>query len=416
MAYRDTSGIAFDASRPNVARVYDYLLGGQDNFAADRALGDEIIAGLPEIQAGVLAQRAVLGRVVRYLVGTAGVSQLLDIGSGLPTADNVHEIAQRVAPQARARVVYVDNDPGVIAHARALLSGSTGSLAEEGDVLAPSSVVGNPAVREHLDWDRPVGLLLCGIMHYILDEDRPAEIMAELIEALPSGSYVFIHHLLDTGDPAAAELQARLRKGLGRVRFRTLDEVRRLFCGLPLVEPGLVPVPEWRSDLGTPVEADNAAVLSMACAGVARKPLYFIPNGCGCRWPRPMAGEYGSPDGPAAGACGDDTPCLGDRAHQQQPAPGHVVRSGPADGGFRVAVPLIGHLNPQHAVGEPQGAADDVAAAVHDRVGDEFAEDQRRGITAQPGGGAAPCLGGRGGARGQVERLVRRLGVRLRHA
>ena len=127
-------------------------------------------------------------------------------------------------------------------------------------------------IREQLDWNRPIGLLLCGIMHYVPDEDRPAELVAELVDALPSGSYVFIHHLLDTGDHAAAELQAQMRKGLGRVRFRTLGEVRRLFGDLPLVEPGLVPVPEWRPDPGSPIRADYGVILSMACAGVASKP------------------------------------------------------------------------------------------------------------------------------------------------
>ena len=272
MTHGEISDPAFDPSRPNVARVYDYLLGGKDNFSADRGVGDRIIAGLPEVQVGVQAQRAVLGRVVRYLVGKAGVGQLLDIGSGLPTSDNVHEIALRVWPEPRARVVYVDNDPVVIAHARALLADSVNSFAEGGDLLTPSSIVGNPMIREHLDWDQPIGLLLCGIMHYVPDEDRPAELVAELVDALPSGSYVFIHHLLDTGDPAAAELQAHMLKGLGRVRFRTLGEVRRLFGDLPLVEPGLVPVPEWRPDPGTPIRADYGAILSMACAGVARKP------------------------------------------------------------------------------------------------------------------------------------------------
>jgi hypothetical protein len=272
MAFSETSDVTFDPSRPNVARVYDYLLGGKDNFAADRAVGDQIIAGLPEVQAGVQAQRAVLGRVIRYLVGTAGVSQLLDIGSGLPTSDNVHEIAQRVSPDGCARVVYVDNDPVVISHARALLSDSASSFAEEGNLLTPSSITGNPAIRRHLDWERPIGLLLCGIMQYIRDEDQPGQIVAELVNALPSGSYVFIHHMLDTGDPSAAELQARMSKGLGHVRFRTLGEVRRMFGDLPLVEPGLVPIPEWRPDPGTPLRADYGVILSMACAGVARKP------------------------------------------------------------------------------------------------------------------------------------------------
>jgi S-adenosyl methyltransferase len=260
----------FDPTRPHVARVYDYLLGGKNNFTADREVGDQIIARLPEVQVGVQAQRAVLGRVVRFLVGEAGVRQLLDVGSGLPTSDNVHEIAQRTAPGTR--VVYVDNDPVVLAHARAILSDETSTFAERGDLLDPASIVGSQAIRDHLDWDQPIGLLLCGITHYVLDEENPGRLVAELAEALPSGSYVFIHHLLDTGDPAAAELQEQMLKGLGRVRFRTLPEVRALFGDLKLVEPGLVPIPEWRPDPGTPLRADYGVVLSMACAGVGRKP------------------------------------------------------------------------------------------------------------------------------------------------
>jgi hypothetical protein len=260
----------FDPTRPHAARVYDYLLGGKNNFTADREVGDQIIARLPEVQVGVQAQRAVLGRVVRFLVGEAGVRQLLDVGSGLPTSDNVHEIAQRTAPGTR--VVYVDNDAVVLAHARAILSDETSTFAERGDLLDPASIVTSPAIRAHLDWNQPIGLLLCGITHYVLDEENPERLVAELAEALPSGSYLFIHHLLDTGDPAAAELQEQMLKGLGRVRFRTLPEVRALFGDLKLVEPGLVPIPEWRPDPGTPLRADYGVVLSMACAGVGRKP------------------------------------------------------------------------------------------------------------------------------------------------
>ena len=266
----ESPGDTFDPTRPHAARVYDYLLGGKNNFTADREVGDQIIARLPEVQVGVQAQRAVLGRVVRFLVGEAGVKQLLDVGSGLPTSDNVHEIAQRTAPGTR--VVYVDNDPVVLAHARAILSDETSTFAERGDLLDPASIVTSPAIRDHLDWNQPIGLLLCGITHYVLDEENPERLVAELAEALPSGSYVFIHHLLDTGDPAAAELQEQMHKGLGRVRFRTLPEVRALFGDLKLVEPGLVPIPEWRPDPGTPLRADYGVVLSMACAGVGRKP------------------------------------------------------------------------------------------------------------------------------------------------
>jgi hypothetical protein len=264
-------GAEVDPTKPNIARVYDYLLDGKDNFAADRAVVDQIVAALPEVQVGVRAQRALLGRVVRYLVARAGVDQLLDIGSGLPTADNVHQIARRAAPDTPTRVVYVDNDPVVLSHARALLADSATTFAVDGDLLRPSTITGNPVVRSELDWNRPIGLLLCGIVHYVLDEDRPGEVIAELAAALPPGSYVFIHHLLDNGDPAMRELQENMKKGLGRVRFRTMDEVGALFGGLPLVAPGLVPVSSWRPDPGTVIPAEHKAVLSMACAGLARK-------------------------------------------------------------------------------------------------------------------------------------------------
>ena len=168
----------FDATKPHVSRVYDYLLGGKDNFAADRAVGDQMIASLPAIQVGVRAQRDVLGRVVRYLVGEVGVRQLLDIGSGLPTAENVHEIAQRIEPATR--VVYVDNDPVVLSHARALLADDEATFVADGDLRDPAGILSHPAVRDHLDWDQPVGLLLCGILHYVLDDEDPAGLTGAL--------------------------------------------------------------------------------------------------------------------------------------------------------------------------------------------------------------------------------------------
>jgi S-adenosyl methyltransferase len=258
---------AFDVTRPHVARVYDYLLGGKDNFAADRAVGDRMLESLPAVQLGVRAQRDVLGRVVRYLVADAGLRQLLDIGSGLPTAENVHAIAQRIDPATR--VVYVDNDPIVLSHAGALLADDKASLLVDGDLRDPVGILAHPGVREHLDWERPIGLLLCGILHYILDEEDPAELVATLYRALPRGRYVFIHHLLDNDDPAAATLQAQLRSGLGRAQFRTMTEVKGLFDGLELVEPGVVLVPDWRPE---PPTIRDHPVLEMACVGVARKP------------------------------------------------------------------------------------------------------------------------------------------------
>jgi hypothetical protein len=266
MADRADPPAAFQPDRPHVARVYDYLLGGKDNFAADRAVGDQMITTLPAIQLGVRAQRDVLGRVVRYLVGEAGLRQLLDIGSGLPTADNVHEIAQRVDPATR--VVYLDNDPVVLAHARALLADEQVTFVAEGDLRDPEGILANPDIRKYLDWDRPIGLLLCGILHYVLDEENPAEVMAALYDALPPGSYVFIHHLLDTEDPATATLQEQMRSGVGRAQFRTMAQIRSLFNGLELVEPGLVLVPDWRPE---PPAIRDHPVLEMACVGVARK-------------------------------------------------------------------------------------------------------------------------------------------------
>jgi len=175
------SPIPFDASQPHVARVYDYLLGGKDNFAADRAVGDRMLASLPAVQLGVRAQRDVLGRVVRYLVGEVGLRQLLDIGSGLPTADNVHEIAQRIDPATR--VVYLDNDPIVLAHAEALLADEESTFAVDGDLRNPAGILTNPDVRKHLDWERPIGLLMCGILHYVLDDEQPADVVASLYHA-----------------------------------------------------------------------------------------------------------------------------------------------------------------------------------------------------------------------------------------
>jgi O-methyltransferase involved in polyketide biosynthesis len=253
-----------DTSRPNVARVYDYLLGGKDNFAADRAAGERIIAALPASQIGVRAQRELLARVVRFLVSEERVTQLLDIGSGLPTAENVHQVARAADPACD--VVYIDNDPVVVLHAKALLADSKHTFAAAGDLTDPAGILAT--AREYLDWTRPVGLLLCGIVHFLPDEDEPRRLVAELTAALPAGSYVFIHHLLHTADTA---LENAMKQGLGRVQFRTRDEILALFDGLDLVDPGLVLVPDWRPGPYTATVSDHP-VLALAAAGVARKP------------------------------------------------------------------------------------------------------------------------------------------------
>lgn len=255
-------------SRTNPARLYDYLLGGRDNYQVDRVAGDRGAAAVPDIRLGVQEQRAALGRVVRYLVRDAGVRQLLDIGTGLPTKENVHQVARRFDPATR--VVYVDNDPVILAYGKALLMESQETAVIEGDIRDPAAITADPHVRSHLDWSQPIGLLLCGILYHVMDSERPQDIIATLVDALPAGSYVFIHHLLAIDDPVADALQEFFVRTFGRAQFRTLDQVRGFFRGLEFVDPGLVPVADWRPD--SPVSPELAAISRVACAGVARKP------------------------------------------------------------------------------------------------------------------------------------------------
>ena len=260
------TGPASGPPRPSVAGVYDYLLGGTDHSATDQAAGDQIIAALPEAALGVRAQRDVLRRAVRYLATEAGVAQFADLGSGLPTADNVHQIAQRHRPGSR--VVYIDHDPAVVAQAQTLLAPDESTLAVAGDLRDPTAVLADPAVAAHLDWNQPVALLMCGILHYVPDDAHPADLAAAWYRSLAPGSYVFIHHLLASEDPAAAGLQAAMAQALGPVQFRTRSEVETLFDGLDLVDPGVVPVPQWHPDPDTPSERAHPA-LGLACAGLA---------------------------------------------------------------------------------------------------------------------------------------------------
>lgn len=253
----------------NIARVYDYLLGGKTHYAPDREIGDRIREAVPEIQLGVQQQRAVLQRVVAYLVQEAGLRQLIDIGSGLPTARNVHEVAQEAAPETR--VVYVDNEPVVLAHAQALLAYNAETIVIDGDLRHPRSILAHPDLTAHLDLDQPVGLLLCGILHHILDEEDPYGVMHELCAALAPGSYVFIHHLVADQDPVATRVQEAMLQGHGRGQFRTVDQVTHFFDGLDLVPPGVTTVSEWRPDPTTPRLSDHP-VLRLAAVGVGRKP------------------------------------------------------------------------------------------------------------------------------------------------
>jgi trans-aconitate methyltransferase len=237
-----------DISQPHWARVYDYWLGGKDNFAADREAAQQVIEAMPGITPGVRAQRAFLGRAVRYLAAEAGIRQFLDIGTGLPAAGNTHEVAQRIAPESR--VVYVDNDPMVLAHARALLTSTKqgacaymeADLRDAKDILAEA--------ERTLDFGLPVAVVLLGVMQFIPDADHPAAIVDTLQAAVAPGSYLVLGQPASDVEPVQmADAVARLSKLTPQVvTMRTHEEVRGLFAGFELAAPGLVQLPDWRPD------------------------------------------------------------------------------------------------------------------------------------------------------------------------
>jgi S-adenosyl methyltransferase len=262
-----------DVNRPNIARVYDYTLGGKDNFAVDRTVVDQSQKVMPA-QAGARANRAFLRRVVRYLVAEAGIRQFIDIGSGLPpTQGNVHEVAQALDPGAR--VVYVDNDPMVLVHARALLGLSDATEVITADVRRPAEILGHPVVRRLLDFDQPIGLLLFAVLHHVNDAEDPAGITRRLRAALAPGSHLAISHFHNPGAAQpdfarmAVEAERVFAENLGTGRFRGHDEILGYFGDFELVEPGLVAYSEWRPDQDDPPLPE--AVRHLAVGGVARK-------------------------------------------------------------------------------------------------------------------------------------------------
>ena len=264
--------VDLQTDRPHPARVYDYLLGGKDNFAADRAAAEAGLRANPNSRIPPRANRAFLGRAVRYLAGEAGISQFLDIGTGIPTSPNVHEVAQAVEPAAR--IVYVDNDPIVLTQARALLTaGPQGRTAYiDADLRDIDAILGSAELQRTLDLGRPVGLLLIAVMHFIPDEDDPWALAARLLAALPSGSYLALSHLTGDFDPAAWEgVVAVYRRSGVTMKVRPKPDIERFFAGLDLIDPGVVSLPRWRpdpSDVGRP--PSDAAV--SVYGGVARKP------------------------------------------------------------------------------------------------------------------------------------------------
>ncbi len=248
-----------DTTVPHPARRYSYWLGGKDHFAADRASGDAIAARFPAVVTLARANRAFLGRSVRFLA-ESGVRQFLDLGTGLPAPDNTHEVAQRVAPDAR--VVYVDNDPIVMGHARALLLGDPRGKTTylEADVRDPEAILTHPSLLETLDLTRPVGILLVTTLHFVHDDEQVAAVVRRLVDAVPSGSHLVVTHgTMDFSTPdGVAAYEKMFAAGGTDVRARPRSVIEQYFAGLEIVEPGIVPVGDWRPDETTdrPVSAD----------------------------------------------------------------------------------------------------------------------------------------------------------------
>jgi hypothetical protein len=264
----DRDGVAkLDTGVAHTARTWNYWLGGKDNFAADREVGERILTILPNMRLTARADRAFLGRAVRFLAGEAGIRQFLDVGTGLPTAANTHEVAQSVAPDSK--IVYVDNDPLVLVHARALLTSSPEGVTDyvEADVRDPEAVLREAA--RTLDFSRPIGLNLLGVLQFVRDDDEAVSVVDRLVEVLPSGSYLAIAQASTEANPAQAEAAERFwnEHATPPIKFRSAKQVGRFFERVELVEPGVVSCSRWRP---TPADLELPEV-DLLC-GVARKP------------------------------------------------------------------------------------------------------------------------------------------------
>jgi SAM-dependent methyltransferase len=257
-----------DPSVPNGARIYDYMLGGKDHFASDQAAAEAMIAANPGAPGTARANRAFLGRAVRFLAEEAGIRQFLDLGTGLPTQHNVHEVAQAVSPDAR--VVYVDYDPVVVVHGRALLATTGAVTVVEGDLRRPDEILAHPETRRLIDFDQPVAVLLVAILHFIPDEEDPAGIVARLRDAMAPGSHLVVSH---TANESPAEVMAAAQQGFrlagAPLTPRTRAQIEGLFDGFELVEPGLVEVSQWRPE--TPQTATAGKSPWTIVGGVGRK-------------------------------------------------------------------------------------------------------------------------------------------------
>ncbi|MFC0504430.1 SAM-dependent methyltransferase [Micromonospora costi] len=244
-----------DIERPSVARMYDYYLGGSHNFAADRAAAQAMVAAVPEAPLMAQANRAFLRRAVHYLTGM-GVRQFLDIGSGIPTVGNVHEIAQHDA--ADSRVVYVDVDPVAVAHSREILAGDDRAVVVQEDLRNPERILAHPEVRGLLDFDQPVAVMVVAVLHFVSDEDDPARILRTLRDALAPGSHLVLSQASDDGrsEEERAEAERVYRRTDNPLWVRSRAELTAFFDGFTLVEPGVVWVPQWRPE--SPDSAEDA--------------------------------------------------------------------------------------------------------------------------------------------------------------
>jgi hypothetical protein len=260
-----------DPSRPHPARMYDYYLGGNDNYAADRTAAAEVEKALPQVAVTARTNRLFMQRATRWLARDAGIDQFLDIGTGIPTPPNLHRIAQQENPEAR--VVYVDNDPIVLAHAQALMRGTPEGRTEyiAADVRDVGGILAAPGLRDTLDLARPVALSLNALLHFVPDEFRPYDIVRDLLDALVPGSYLVLSHCTPDFAPEAwAKVIEVYRAGGIPAQVRSRDEVERFFHGLDCVDPGLVVLHRWRPDTPPDPSITDAAVSFWA--GVARKP------------------------------------------------------------------------------------------------------------------------------------------------
>lgn len=264
-AVTETQTAKLDSGTPHSARLWNYWLGGKDNFACDRAAGDEISKRFPSILDLARADREFLRRVVRFFVAEQGIRQILDIGTGLPTANNTHQVAQGIAPETR--IVYVDNDPLVLTHARALLTGHPAGATDylDADLNDPELILSKAA--HTLDFSKPVAVTLLGIVHFILDDEKARDVIHRIVEALPSGSFLTIAHgCHDFNRDETDDIVGFWNEhGTPKIVYRSSAEIARFFDGLELLEPGVVPCNQWRPDPETPDIDVNQY------AGVARK-------------------------------------------------------------------------------------------------------------------------------------------------